>query len=196
MKKRGVFILFLFLISIIIQTTFGCIDLVDEGVYLNNTDVCNKVYFLDNGIKIHGNDFIFDCHGAVIRGNYFQKSGVTLINSNNVTIQNCNILFYDVGINVQNSKNAQLKNNHLIKNNFGTKFFGSEDSFVYGADVSLKSPLKIAGSKNNYINYFNKVIETSLCSDNECNKPLYISEENKNFDYTPKYISWINPFFR
>ena len=184
-------ILFVLILSSI--TAFACVELQDGKAYSNSTDVCNKVYFLDEGIIIHGDDVVFDCSSAVLRGNFFKNSGISIINSNNVTIKDCNVMHYSIGINVQNSRDVILMGNHLIKNKLGTKFFGSEDCFVYSADISLKSPVKIAGSKDNFIHYFNKKIKKHDF-DNKFNKLLSVSEERKNLDFTPKFVYWISPF--
>ncbi|RLE46831.1 hypothetical protein DRJ25_03610 [Candidatus Woesearchaeota archaeon] len=192
LKFYNVFVFLVFFVSV--SVVFGCVDLHDGGVYTNSTDVCNGVFFLKNGIIIHGQDVVFDCNSAVIRGD-FENSGITIINSGNVTVKDCNVMHFNIGINVQNSNQTVLKGNHLIKNNFGVKFFGSENVFVYGADVSLKSPVRIAGSRGNFIDYFNKRVKDSLCSDSLCNRPLATSRFRNLLDYSPKNLFWVRPFY-
>ena len=185
-----------FILAVLLASfsVLACVDLEDRGIYGDSVEICNKVYFLDDGVIIHGSDILFDCNNAVLRGDFFKNSGIKIINSDNVTVKNCNVMHYNLGINIQNSRAVILKENHLIKNNYGTKFFGSEECFVYDADVSLKSPVKIAGSKDNFINYFNKRIEKPLGYDNDFNRPLSVSEERKFIDFTPKFLYWVSPF--
>ncbi len=198
--KKGVLrlkrLLFFIFALLLVNTVFACVELEKGAVYQNSSDVCNDVFFLDKGITIHGDDIVFDCNNAVIRGYFFENSGISVINSRNVTINNCNIMFYKVGINVQNSKSVILKENRLIKNLFGTKFFNSEDNFVYGADISLTQPVKVAASKNNFIHYFNKRIEEHLCPDSECNKDFAVSEERRFLNYSPTFLFWTSPFVK
>lgn len=170
LKKEG-----LLIIILLANSVFACVDLVDNAVYSSDMNVCNKAYFLDNGLKIHGNNILFDCNHGVIRGDFFKNSGITIINSENITIKNCNVMFYDIGINVQNSRNVVFdEDTRLIRNHYGSKFFNSENNFVAGIDVSLKSPIKLAASRDNLINFFNKRVDESLCSDSECNRPFWL----------------------
>ncbi len=170
LKKYG-----LLIIILLANSVFACVDLENNLVYSNDTQVCNDVFFLDDGIKIHGDNILFDCNNAVLRGDFFKNSGITVINSENITIKNCNVMFYDVGINVQNSENVIFGEDiRLIRNHYGSKFFNSVNNFIAGIDVSLKSPVKIAASKGNLINFLNKRVDESLCSDSECNRPFWM----------------------
>lgn len=171
-----------------VGSVLACSELVDNAVFDSDVDVCNGIYFLKEGIIINGENILFDCHSAVIRGDFGINSGIRIINSNNVTVKNCNVMHYDIGINVQNSEGVFLQDNHLLKNNFGTKFFGSENNMVDSADVSLISSVKIAGSSDNIVSFFNKKIEESSF-DNVFNKQIFVFDD-------PRWLVWSNSFIR
>jgi len=121
-----------------------CDGIVNEGfatpiddLYINsNTIICpTETYTIeDSGLPgvviINASDVELDCNGATINGT---GSGFGIFNPgfNNVTIKNCNVHNYNVGIKLANSSSNTIINNTISDNNIGIKLDRSEKNKIY-----------------------------------------------------------------
>ena len=83
-----------------------------------NTIFCHGIYNLENGIKIVNDNLIVDCNNSILAGNGIDY-GILLKDRQNVSVKNCNVTNYEIGIYLDNSSSSILKNNYLAKNKFG-----------------------------------------------------------------------------
>jgi len=116
-----------------------CIEPSDGMLITKNTILCKGDYRLDNGISIKGNEIYLDCDRAVIEGN-FEKVGI-IVEGFDVSIKNCNILYFEKGIEAKNSK-LSLINSTLAKNSIGVYNIDSIIDYI-DSDVSDNLDVRI-----------------------------------------------------
>jgi len=141
-----------------------------EGMLIEySIQLCSDVYYFDSGIHISGENITVDCAGAVFKS-WTGGRGISIEHSNNVTVTGCRIVNYDIGIYARNSTNLYLNDNHLLRNNVGTRFVVVSDSATFNHDVSLITPFEILESDHNILSLTNKVVEGIFCGENFCNE--------------------------
>lgn len=156
---------------ILIGNAFACTELPGTGIITANTELCSDTFDAPEGIKIEADNIELNCGTAVIRGNYQEKTGITIANRKNVTITKCNILTYNVGVFISNSTNIHLYENALLKNDVGVRLYNSYENIIEKHnDKSLKKPISALTSKYNIVMLGNKNIDRDFCEVNACNK--------------------------
>jgi parallel beta-helix repeat protein len=142
----------------------------ENGMVIDSSlEFCSDVYYSSKGIVISGTDIFVDCNSAVLK-TWNGNNGILIENSVNVTVTGCRIISFQTGIHVRNSSKVILTDNHLIKNEVGTRFDLVSDSAVSNFDVSLRMPFELIESKNNAVSLLNKRVEGDFCADNFCNE--------------------------
>lgn len=99
-----------------------CLQLDEMGniEITTDTDLCRSEYHMDDygdygAIIIKASGVTLDCHGTTLIG---EGRGVGIVNfrSNDVTIKNCKIRGYEVGIRIQDARNVTLQDNYVCDN--------------------------------------------------------------------------------
>ena len=141
-----------------------------DGMKIDKSvDFCTDVFYLDKGIVISGNNINVNCNGAVLKS-WSGGRGISIDNSNNVTVDGCRVLNYNIGFFVRDSSRVFLNDNHLVKNLVGTRFVNVSESATFNQDVSLQSAFEVLDSSNNVLSLTNKVVYGKFCSNNFCNE--------------------------
>ena len=145
-----------------------CTDALDGMIIKEDTTFCSDSYDVFNGIKIDADNIVLDCGTAVLRGNMQEGTAITIENRKNVTIANCNIVTFHVGIYILNSSFITFEDSALLKNRIGIRMMNAfENKLVKIADKSTQTPLSIINSKFNLFD-INKRIDEDYCDDNLC----------------------------
>ncbi len=161
----------LLVILLSIQVSGYCTPPKDGKTIFTNTDFCSQSYQLRNGIRIGQNEVIINCNGAIIQGLFQGKTGILIENKKQVTIKNCMIMNYEIGIELINSTNITVTNVALIRNQIGLRLEKSNDNtFIKNRDISLRKPVKEIESFENIFQYENKNINYDFCRYNTCNE--------------------------
>ena len=98
----------------ILLDQIGNIDLLED------TELCSRTYQMDDYgdfgvIVIKKTGITLDCDGAILNG---EGRGIGIVNfrSHDVTIKNCEVRGYEVGIKIQDAQNTSLEGNRLCGN--------------------------------------------------------------------------------
>lgn len=91
-----------------------------------------EYYIPDNGpgaIRFNANDVILDCNGAKIIG----TGGIGIYNPgfNNTVINSCNVINYDIAMNVKSSTGGVILHSNLTGNEVGIKLFDSHNHYIF-----------------------------------------------------------------
>ncbi len=134
--------------------------------------LCGENFGIKNGLIVSKDNIDIDCSSAVLQGNLFGKAtGFLIEDRKNVTLHDCRIVNYDVGIVIRNSSNIVFDKITLLRNRAGIKLFNSFNvSITNSFDISLEKPLLVSNSSGNIFSYFNKKIKGDFCSYNFCGK--------------------------
>jgi parallel beta-helix repeat protein len=135
--------------------------------------LCNKAFDVPSGILIRTDNVTLDCNGAIIRGTGLQDNqGIIIERADDITIKNCNILNFDVGIYIKEGDRNTITHNALLKNRIGVRLLEAfENRFEGNADKSLLKPVSALGSKFNTFWLTNKDLDKDFCEVNLCNNP-------------------------
>lgn len=136
--------------------------------------LCADNYYPHNypqGLNITKDNIILDCGSSVLHGQ-FKNAGIVVINRKNVTIKNCQIANYGIGMLVKQSKQIKVINTNFIHNQIGLKVADSSAIVVENSyDISTQKPLQVVNSTGNVFHYLNKNMEGDYCRLNQCNTP-------------------------
>lgn len=141
-----------------------CVDLDDPSTYgnkiefengtyylLNDVLLCEDVYNLDGGgiqIVTPNLNHILNCNGATLIGNGPVQGTAAAVRvgcwmpapylpcTSNVTVKNCNIQDFNVGVKVNMAHQTTVLNNSISNTNYGIAVKGAENCTVEGNDVS------------------------------------------------------------
>jgi len=85
-----------------------------------DTELCSQEFKLDDyghygTITIARSGVTLDCDGAVIIGEG-RGIGIYVLRSHNVTLKDCEVRNYDIGIKIEDAKNVTLEGNYLCNN--------------------------------------------------------------------------------
>ena len=96
-----------------------------------NSRIADRIIPLRDGIRVMGNNLVFDCAHAIIDGSGFPyvNDGIK-INGAGVTLKNCNVQNYDEGIKVTSSSNTILDNVQAMFNRVGITLSQSGNSKI------------------------------------------------------------------
>jgi hypothetical protein len=166
---------YLIILLLLATSSFACLNLENGMHIINSTQICNDVFYLDQGVTINQSNITIDCAGAILQGKY-KGSAFYISNTENIIIKNCRIVNYDSAFLVDNSSQVFLQDNHLIRNFVGTTLIQTTNSGLFNYDVSLKQPLIIINSQDNMISAPNKFFEGEYCDFNYCNRPRSVVE--------------------
>ncbi len=161
---------FVVMLVLFAPLVLACVVPEDGMVIDSSMQFCNDVYYFDRGISVNGDNVNIDCNHAVLKS-WSGGTGVSVLHSSNVTILDCRIVNYDVGLYAFNSSKVFFNDNILVKNRIGSKFVNLSDSATFNHDVSLSVAFEISDSRNNVLSLTNKQLHGSYCSVNFCNQP-------------------------
>ena len=174
-----------------IPCTLACLVPEDGMRITENVTLCSKVYYLSEGLHIEADHLTLDCNHAILKGRFIEK-GIWIEHHNDITVRNCNVLNFRVGLFVHNSTNVSLFENHLIKNVAGVQLVNSQNNVLWNRDVSLKGPLLSLNSENNYITFPNKKVSDYSCTANHCNKQRsVIDRANAQVKKPERLLIWL-----
>ncbi len=186
MKQIIWFIIGMILLNIALGA--DCAELPQTGLITENTKLCSDTYDAPDGIKIEADNIMLDCGTAVIRGNYLKGTGITIANHKNITITQCNIATYNVGVYITNSSQIHLYDNALLKNDIGVRMYNAYENLIEKHnDKSNLKPVSALVSKYNTIILGNKNIDKAFCETNACNTNKDMNPcENNDFYCSPR----------
>lgn len=120
MKKYAIFCFFLVLLPI----AYAACVTPNENTEIKETAIfCSGVYDID-GINAANDNVLIDCNNSALRGNGIGY-GILLKDRQNVSIKNCSISSYEIGIYLDNASYSIINGNYLTKNKFGIASFNS-----------------------------------------------------------------------
>jgi len=157
------------LLVLLAPMALACIVPEDGMRIEKSVQFCTNVYYLDKGVSISGNNITLDCGDSVLKS-WSGGKGVSIEHSSNITVTNCRLVSYNIGIYARNSTNVYLEDNHLVRNKIGTRFVLVSDSATLNQDVSLTAPFEIMESENNVLSLTNKAVYGDFCDSNFCNE--------------------------
>ncbi len=181
--------LLLLLLLIPAVSAQNCIDAYDQMELTRDTVLCSKTYDVPSGIRITFDKITLDCNGAIIRGTGLADGqGIIIESTDGVTVKNCNIINFDVGMYVKESNRNYLYDNTLLKNKVGIRLLQAfENRFENNADKSLLKPVSSIASKFNSFWLTNKNIDKDFCAVNLCNRAGPMNPcENDDFYCSPQ----------
>ncbi len=179
------------LVVLLAPVVLACV-VPEDGMLIDaSIQLCSDVHYLNKGISITGSDITVDCNGAVLKSWYGGK-GISIEHSTNITVSGCSIVSYNMGIYVRNSTKVFLNDNHLVRNNIGTRFVLVSDSVTSNQDVSLGVPFEVVESYNNVLSLTNKVVSGSFCTNNFCNEGSAAAEFVKPRIEAVNLQSWLH----
>ncbi len=156
----------------------ACVVPEDSLAIDTSTTFCSDVYYFDNGISITGSNLLLNCSGAVLKS-WSGGRGISIEHASNVTVTDCRVVNYGIGIYVRNSTGVYLEDNHLVRNLVGTRLVVVSSSATFNHDVSLTAPFEVFESRNNALSLTNKIVSGPFCETNFCNEhrdaiPLFV----------------------
>ncbi len=174
---RLLFLAFCLFSVFAVAVSADCIDLID-GMTINESAVlCSDMYDLPGGITIAGENLVFDCNTAILRGiRGSSEIGITVENSKNITLQNCNIVTFNQGLLLINVSHSLIEKNAFLKNRIGVRMFEAYENILRdNNDKSLQLPISAISSKFNVVMLGNRNVDRSFCEVNSCNKEVYMN---------------------
>jgi len=111
-----------------LQEDIGCVVPYENMLITQDTTFCYGIYYLANGVKIESNDISLDCNGAILTGNFSDRSdGIRIKNYFNITIKNCKIKNYYRALTASN--NVGTEKDLTIKD---SEFYNCTAGFYIG----------------------------------------------------------------
>ena len=173
------------------------------GTWNEETKTCVLNQDLDEGVEIKDNDITLDCNGHSITGSSISYGrGLNLNNKSGVTVANCTIKKFSVGIRLYLSDNNNLINN-TVSNNFEGIYLHSSNANTltnntvdsnsyfgivhYYSSSSVLTGNTMSGNRYNFDlsgwgddNFTNDIDKSNLVD----GKPIYylLNTKNKIFD--------------
>lgn len=179
--------LFIFLAITILLAGFAAAECTvpTEGMtIIQNTVLCSKIFDLPSGIMIGADNIELDCDGGMLRGDMLGETGIIVDGRNHVTIKDCFITTYKIGVYIKNSTHITMTKTSLLKNRMGVRLYNSYENNITGIkDQSTETPLSVINSKFNIFLFDNKNIEENFCNKNMCNNLINMSPCEDNDFY-------------
>lgn len=121
--------------SLSVESKKECIQISSLPLYVESSDSCYKLErnlrTEGFGILINGRENVtIDCEGHKIVGGFFNFNGIFVINSKDVTIKNCEIRGFQIGIILENSSSNQIVGNSLTRNLNGIVLHNSHKNLL------------------------------------------------------------------
>jgi len=140
-------------------------------IITQSAQLCGNTYDIPSGIIINASNIVFDCDGAILRGNAGESNtGLKITDATNVTIQGCNIVTFDQGIMLRNVTHSEIKENSILKNRIGIRLLDAfENIIANNNDKSHQLPVSAINSRFNTVMLSNRNIEREFCEVNSCN---------------------------
>lgn len=157
------------LILLVVPSVLACVVPQEGMVVTSSVQFCSDVHFFDRGIRVTGRDIAVSCDGTVFKS-WSGGKGISIEHAENVSVSGCRIVNYDIGLYVRNSSEVFLEDNHLVKNQVGTRLVVVRDSATFNHDVSLQVPFEVFESEHNALSLTNKPVEGLFCGENLCNE--------------------------
>lgn len=156
------------LIPSVLAVSRSCTTVLDPPRISQSTRLCANNY-ARAGISITADNVMLDCGTGVLKGD-FKNAGIIIQNRKNITLKDCQVANYDVGILVKNSNGVRILNANLIRNMVGIKLIDSSSVIVENSfDISIKKPVQLINAVGNVFHYKNKRLEGDQCRLNQCN---------------------------
>ncbi len=135
MGKLGVFLVFFCFISYV----YAECAIPEDGIVLeSDTLLCYGEYSAPEGLKINADDMTLDCNNSVISGNSL-GNGILIDGRKNVSVKNCIISNYEIGVYLKNSAGNEIIQNNIENSKFGIALYQSPDNKLGGntfADIT------------------------------------------------------------
>ncbi len=159
----------LLLVPPVLAASRTCTHSLDPPRIDQSTRLCADNYY-SAGISITADSIILDCGTGVLKGN-FKNAGITIQGRKHITIKNCQIANYDVGILIKNSQDITILDASLLRNLIGIKIIDSSGVIVEKSmDISITKPVQAINAAGNVFQFINKKLEGDLCRLNQCNQ--------------------------
>ena len=149
-----------------------CVEPIDLMSINESVVFCSDAFDVPNGINIVASNVELDCGTAVLRGIFDSSEiGIRVENVNNITIKNCNVITFNIGIFLKNVTNSHIYDNALLKNNIGIRMFDSYENLIENNnDKSKVRAVSAVNSRFNIVMLGNKPVEQGFCDVNACNE--------------------------
>lgn len=152
-----------------VSVSASCVVPASGRLVDKSTRLCSGNYVLKGGLSVGADNFVLDCGGAVLQGD-FVGAGIVVRDKKNVSITNCHLVNWVEGVVVDGSESVVLKGLHLIRNQVGVVFKNSKFGVVdESVDISLQVPVRMINSSGNLVRFENKVVSGEFCEMNSCN---------------------------
>ena len=119
----------------------------------------------NNGVRIIGNNLVFDCAGFNITGNKAVNSyGIRIDTVRNVTVKNCNIYKFRRGIEIDDSNDSFVYNNtatNITPGGYGFRLLSGNDNITLvnnTASLCTYDGFEVSASPNNYHKFINNKV--------------------------------------
>lgn len=156
------------LIPPVLAVSRSCTTVLDPPRISQSTRLCADNY-ARAGVSITADNIVLDCGTGVLKGD-FKNAGIIIQDRKNVTLKDCQVANYDVGILVKNSHDVRVINANLIRNLVGIKLIDSSSVIVENSlDISIRKPVQLINAVGNVFHYSNKRLEGDQCRLNQCN---------------------------
>lgn len=159
----------LVVVVVLMPMALACVVPENGMIVDRSVTFCADVFYLDDGIKVRADNINVTCDGSVFKS-WSGGKGISIEHAENVTISGCRVVSYDIGLYVRNASRVFLEDNHLVRNQVGTRLVVVSESATFNHDVSLKAPFEVLESADNALSLTNKEVEGSFCLDNLCNR--------------------------
>lgn len=122
--------IFLFIAFLIFPTANAvCLAWDENATITESTIICPGIYNFDIGMRVLSDNIVLECNNSALIGNGI-GFGILLKDRKNITVRNCNISNFEVGVYLDNTNRSMIINNHLTKNKFGIALFNSFNNDV------------------------------------------------------------------
>jgi len=125
--KKFIFLFIAFLIFPIANA--ACLARDENTTITESTIICPGIYNFDIGIRVLSDNIVLECNNSALIGNGI-GFGILLKDRKNITVRNCNISNFEVGVYLDNTNRSMIINNYLTKNKFGIALFNSFNNDV------------------------------------------------------------------
>ncbi|MCK4319700.1 right-handed parallel beta-helix repeat-containing protein [Candidatus Micrarchaeota archaeon] len=106
----------------------------DDFIILNDTVLCTDTYNLQGTIRFNEDNLELDCNGSVLDGPS-SGNGIYILNVENITIKNCTITDYYMGISISHG-NATITDSVIHSNSArGISIYNSDYNYIYNNTI-------------------------------------------------------------
>ena len=162
-------------------TTMPCTVPTDDMNITTDTIFCPGIYSLPNGVNVIANNILLNCNNAQLTGT--GTYGVDVHNRNNVTVKNCKLSGYNMGIGVYSTTNSSITSNLVSGGQYGIRVFGSSGNEFKknNATTHIQSCFSIISTSTN-----NNFVQNDL---RNCNWGIYLTATSSGNSFSGNTIT-------